>query len=358
VWPELDLTEDQTRQIAELCRRVPYFGRSTCPTLVELVDTPPAEPALLPEAAVPTERFRLETVVRSPFPGSLLALRNAYQRRLLEGGEGGDVWEIGDRIGYGSESEPLGEGELQSPFRQLVTFSIENRYLDGRHAARLTHAFRRAILSRASQPLPALHGHHDGTVVQCAYLALPDVGGQHSDGHILGVALAVPQLSPPELAVVANAVDTPYLDLTAGPLGVLRLKRLRPIEAQVAWGLHSRRWQKAAERWATALPMVFDRFPGKGADLGPEVRRSVVNAGFPEPVRLGWSRRPFVPGGVSMAPRDTLRRPGDTPIRPFRHVWFEFDKKVQGPVVVGSMRHYGLGLCLPIEREPGDASEA
>ncbi len=348
IWPELQLDPDVRERLRRMCRRVPYLGRSTSPALIELVNAPPGDdPVLVPETAGSPEDFELQTTLRTTFPGALFALRETHRRRL-EGDEGSHVWAIGRGMGYGRFRTPDEYGPIAGPYRQMVILGLQGPQLDGRHAARVTHAVRRAVLSRAEVHLPSLHGHHDGDIVQCAFVALPDVGHEHADGHILGVAIALPELPAEEQQVIVGAIGPDGLEVTAGPLGILHLQPVNPLQARLAYGLRAERWTKPRRRWATAFPMVFDRFPGRKRDLTDEVARSVVNARFPEPVRLGWSRHPVVPGGVAMLPRDTLRRQGDSPIRPFRHVWVEFAQPVRGPVVIGSMRHYGLGLCIPL----------
>ncbi|MGH8924514.1 MAG: type I-G CRISPR-associated protein Csb2, partial [Acidimicrobiia bacterium] len=82
--------------------------------------------------------------------------------------------------------------------------------------------------------------------------------------------------------------------------------------------------------------------------LEREVRKAVRHAGLPEPSDVQTSPQPFAQGAVRLLPSDTLRRPGDK-FRPFTHAVIRFDERVRGPVVIGSMRHYGLGLCVPRE---------
>lgn len=355
LWPRLDLGDAEVERLAALCRRVPYFGRSTSPALVEVVDHPGEATALIPETATTPDRFELHTVVRAPFPGALRTLREAHHRRQ-EGDDSTPVWEIGQGVGYGTFRDDREEETILSgPYRRMLVLRLEGRQLDGRHAARVAHFLRRTILSRADAHLPCLHGHHDGDVVQCAFLPLPMVGAEHADGHLLGVAIALPDLSPADERVIVEAVGADELSVTAGPLGVLRMRPVSPLDAQRRpWALQPRRWQDPSRHWTTALPMVFDRFPGRRKDLTNEVVRSVVNARLPEPTRVAWSTQPFISGGVRMTALDTLRRPGRDPVRPFRHVTIEFDQPVRGPVVIGSMRHYGLGLCVPMREDRDD----
>jgi CRISPR-associated protein Csb2 len=349
----LDLNSEQRERLGSVCKRVPYFGRSTSPVLVELVDTePPAADWLVPATALADQRaFAYAATVRCPFPGALDALRAAYRAKYLEGGAG-DPWEVGVGIDYGAERPvDIPEEVIAGPYPTMVVLSLEGRRLDGRHAARVTYAFRHALLARAERQISTLHGHHDGDVLQCAALALPFVDAERADGHLLGVALAIPDLATDDLAVVDGALPRPgeEMEVTAGPLGVLRFLRVTALDAsRSAWGLQPRRWIGPARSWMTALPMVFDRFLKRDSDIEAEVRRAVVNSRLPEPEAMWVSRRPLLRGAPDLAPTDTVRRQTDTAVKPYRHVALRFPQPISGPVVVGSMRHYGLGLCAPI----------
>ena len=89
----------------------------------------------------------------------------------------------------------------------MVVLAIEGRALDGRLAARLTTALRSAVRFRAQEDIPAIHGHHAGDRPQVAFAALPFVGTEHADGHILALAVMFPRsLERRDAAVVAAAL--------------------------------------------------------------------------------------------------------------------------------------------------------
>lgn len=371
-WPAEVLEEAQRDRLAALCRRVAYLGRSTSPVALRLREghDPPKEltrylPSSLAEAdveRVPGEdTFAFAQRVRCPFPGALEALR-ATHGTLHRPRVTAYPWEVGAAVDYGTLTERTdgGDGVEDGPYRDLVVFAVEQPRLDGRHTARATHALRRAVLARAERQLPTLHGHHDGSVVQCAFLGLPFAGFAHADGHLLGLAVAVPALETEDAAVVSRALaaeDDGRMEVAAGPLGRLRLRRLTPLDAARTRTLDPIRWRGPARRWATALPIVLDRHLHRHSDLHEELRRAVGTSRLPEPARVAVSRRPLVTGGVDLAPRETLRRPSDKGFRPYRHAMVEFSQPVRGPVVAGSMRHYGLGLCVPTDPPAGTSEE-
>lgn len=355
-WRDLQFDDVEDRRLSLLCRRVPYLGRSTSPVVVTPTGDPPDGIWLRPRVSVGAgKRFRFHSSVRSPHPGALDALRDVYEATHVRG-QHRDPWQVGVGVDYGLVIDDITEPVVTGPYRTTIVLRLEGRRLDGRHTARVTHALRRAVLSRASQHLPTLHGHHDGDVVQCAFLGLVHVGHEHADGHLLGVAVAVPDLPREELAVLAGALPAPegQMELTAGPLGRLTVRRVTPVAAQrQARGLDPGRWSGPARRWATATPVVLDRFLKRAHDAAREVATATVNSRLPEPTVLRVSRRPVVEGGPELSTRDTLRRPGDRAVKPYRYAVVEFATQVRGPVVIGSMRHYGLGLCVPLG-ERGD----
>jgi CRISPR-associated protein Csb2 len=349
-WNDLTLDVEETRRLVDLCRRVPYLGRSTSPAVIEVVEGDAPERGWLEPLVdvAPDEPVALADAIRCPFPGALDALRAAYDERFRLG-ETGDPWQIGRGVDYGSVV-PTPPRPTSGPYEAMVVLRLLGRRLDGRHTARVAHAVRRALLARAGEPVAALHGHHDGEVVQVAFLGLLDVGHQHADGHLLGVALALPALVPSELAVIGRALPGTgeVLEVTCGPLGIIRFERISPLDASTRLGLRAARWTGPARRWASVTPVVLDRYPGRGGDLEAEVRRAVAHVRLPDARVVGVSRDPVVAGSPRFTPTDTLRRPGDRMI-PYRHAVIEFAVPVRGPVVLGSMRHYGLGLCAPVE---------
>ncbi len=347
-WPDATVSATAHAGLAAMCRRVPYLGRSTSPALVELVEpgSKPAEGWLVPAG----ERVStLGQVVRGAYRGALRALRDAHAEKITGTGPG-DPWQVGVGVDYVPQQSVVATTPTtDGPYGDMVVLRFESRRLDGRHAARVAAHIRAALLSRATEHIATLHGHHDGSVVQVAFLPLPDVGHANADGHLLGVAIAVPPLPKRDLAVLAAALPPPgeLLEIRAGPLGVLRLRRLSPLDVGATRGLDPQRWAGRAQDWVSVPPVVLDRYVRTDQAVVAEVIRAAVNAGLPEPQVLEVDRLPLLEGAPSLRPSDTLRRDDDRSGRPFRHVRLRFPGPISGPVVLGSMRHYGLGLCLP-----------
>ena len=217
----------------------------------------------------------------------------------------------------------------------------------GRRAAVVAHGLKQATLARYQQdhgdPPSWLHGHvNDGeSDYQLArFLALPNVGHRHSDGKIHGAAIWVPrEVGESEVRDLANTLST------IGSLSLADGSTITIDRSRGGWTANPRRWQGPARRWVTALPAVSDRHQRIDSAA---VIRWCEQAELPRPVQLRISRKPLLPGGVDLHPTET-RRPGHTQTRPYTHVGLIFEEQVIGPVVIGSARSYGLGLCAPCD---------
>jgi CRISPR-associated protein Csb2 len=100
--------------------------------------------------------------------------------------------------------------------------------------------------------------------------------------------------------------------------------------------------------------MVLDHFPkGNGREIEESVAVSCRMAGLPEPWDIEVLRTgAFVPG-APVLPEGAVRRYASERQLPARHVRLHFAEPVAGPVIVGSKRNYGLGLCLPTDTYDG-----
>lgn len=357
VWPSADeLDREVLGRLEALAGRVPYVGRATSPAAVSVRGDLPGDAEL-----ERLSRYRPvdsgTRLLRVPYPGYVDGLVDAYETSQRS-------WDVARRAAYDRHVERTDdEPVVVGPFHDdLVVFELEKgRSIDGAHAVRLASAFRAAVMSRATEPVAALHGHHDGDEQQIAFLPLPFVGHEHADGHLMGVAVALPvSLSTEDRAVVLRAllgdgVDNEGLQDISFARRRIAVRRLPAVfgRREGAITLRSDRWTEASTTWVTALPMVLDRFPKeRTGGIEAEVGRSLRYAGFgdAEVEDVEVSRRPLVPGGVRLHPRQAVRHRGESYVPPVRHVRLRFRQPVRGPVVPGHLRFYGLGLCLP-ERE-------
>lgn len=351
VWPTAEPGHSALQALDALARRIPYLGRSTGVALVAATASDDSDP-LADGPATPADQTvwepcsLLESMlqVRVPYPGYLAQLDGQFA-------DGRPAWEVARLRGYrptsAEDAAPSAESPAPSVYEDLVVFRFEGLRPDGRLAVRFCEALRSAVLRRARDAPAVLHGHGVDGRPHVAFLALPDVDGPHSDGHLLGLAVAVPLLDRDERRRVLGAVlglrgQSGTVTVPVRGIGDVDLS-YRPGLVR-PWGADPRRWRRGSRRWVTATPVVLDRYPKHPDRAVAEIRRSCRTVGLPEPVDVTVSVEPLTTGAVRMRPPDL---PAQVRGRLYRHVSLTFDRDVAGPVLVGAGRYLGVGLFAP-----------
>ncbi|MEU9891478.1 type I-U CRISPR-associated protein Csb2 [Sphaerisporangium sp. NPDC051011] len=351
VWPEAETTGDLLTRLERMARRIPYVGRSTSQAEVTTIAMLPAEQPAWSRWA-PSRIGATNTVdLRVPYPGYVDALREVYEL-------GGRAWEVARAVPYTQvvEQVSLPVKPVRSPWDDLMIwgFGKPTARIGGDQVLRLTSTLRKAVLKRVGADIPAqVSGHGADDRPHVAFLALPDVGHEHADGHLLGVALAVPRDMPAE----------EWKQLVRALIGANPLTRLTPRpmpEISLRYGADPRRrtlrvetWRGPAEgacSWVTATPMVTDGMMRARRSMEDLVAKSLARVGYPEPVDLEVSAAPLTRGAVWRPRQETL--PEGRPKRPMAHVRVRFARPVIGPVIAGSLRYLGLGLFAPEREQP------
>jgi len=340
-----------------MARRIPYLGRSTGVALVAASaggDAQPRDrvPADGRERFEPCELLEREMSVRVPYPGFLDRLDAQFDA-------GRPAWEVSRYQGYrlrpATEQASAGsvaDGQpAPSVYTDVLVFGFSGLKPAARLTVRFTEAFRSAVLKAVGDAAPAvLHGHGADGRPHVAFLALPDVGGEHSDGHLLGLAVAVPELPAAQRAAVIRAVlglrrqdRNGMVELGVPGIGAVELiyqpGLVRP------WGASPQRWRRGSRHWVSATPVVADRYPKRPSQVEAEIRASLRRVGLPEPVSLEISTEPLIQGAARLRPHDL---PARAKGRLFRHVAVTFERHVSGPVLVGAGRYLGVGLLAPV----------
>jgi CRISPR-associated protein Csb2 len=239
---------------------------------------------------------------------------------------------------------------VPSVYTDLVLFRFAGLRPQARLTVQFTDSLRSAVLRLAGREAPeVLHGHGADGRPHVAFLALPDVGGDHSDGHLLGLAVAVPDLPAEQRAAVLRAVLglrkdglDGVVEISVPAIGDVELLYqpglVRP------WGASPQRWRQGSRRWVSATPVVLDRFPKRPEQVEEEVLGCLRRVGLPEPVEVQISKNPLLPGGARLRPTELPHRVTG---RQYRHIAVTFDRRVAGPVLVGAGRYLGVGLLAP-----------
>lgn len=234
----------------------------------------------------------------------------------------------------------------KSAFGEFLPFRIRGGWpLAG--ALTLTEKVRTAVMRLADEPIPAvIHGHDDS--MHCAYVPLPFVGVDHADSSVLGFAVVLPRgVSWPERQAVFCAL---------GKLRYLRLPGRRVLEVEPVDAFQARRtpytltawrWCSPARVWASVTPVVFDRIPRRRYRPVEALTDSCRFVGLPTPRRVTVSQVSPL-RGVPHSRDFRIRRRLDEPPRYVAHAILEFDQPVEGPVLLGAGRYFGLGFFAPV----------
>lgn len=343
-----------------MARRIPYLGRSTGVALVAATVAPDAvsSPSRASGQVVyePCDLLEREVSVRIPYPGLLVELDAQFAADR-------PAWEVRRFQGYRQRQDtapPADERDdvVPSVYTDLVMFRFSGLRPQARLTVHFTDALRSEVLRAAGREAPeVLHGHGADGRPHVAFLALPDVGGEHSDGHLLGLAVAVPDLPADQRAAVLRAVLglrqeglDGVVELSVPLIGGVELLYqpglVRP------WGASPQRWRQGSRRWVSATPVVLDHFPKRPEQVEDEVRGCLRRVGLPEPVDVQISKDPLLPGAARLRPADLPRRVTG---RQYRHIAVTFDRRVSGPMLVGAGRYLGVGLLAPAPTRGSDA---
>ena len=269
--------------------------------------------------------------------------------------------------------------------RDLLVFRIKSRQRFGLESTQLLcNTMRWAVMSNCSNPVPEwVSGHTpDGKPSQkphLAFLPFAHVGRPHADGHLLGLAVAVPEEVQDDSGEVLSGV----LFDDGGQPKLIRLfgngypEQQRTFDADLyleeddtpPLALRSETWTgrlgdlKNAEspvgrRWATVTPIVLDRHP-KSSDSNDywtqaeQTVRTACERVFDEANRPQVEEVILGPvsmfEGVPHARRFPNMKRNTGGNLHHTHAVIVFDRKVCGPLMLGAGRYRGYGFCRPLD---------
>ena len=321
--------------------RVGYLGASDSPVRVSV--TTDVVPLIgRSDAFIPDERG--DTIINVTAAGDLQVLDRMYDAWCEHGASVSRLQFPALRHGWRYRS-PLSPASADRG--EVIAWLRLGTAVSGRRIPIIAALFKQAILSQYQQihgePPAVLHGHgFEGKGYEIArYLALPDVGYSWSRGGIHGLALWVPPGCDFTVSQMARDAAFAIRRLTGPGVDVAVAARddeKRPFAA------HPDRWLRPSKRWATVFPAIHER--RRTLDLA-EIARWCRHAGLPEPVAFRSTRTPLVAGAIDLAPME-VNRP-NRPALPYSHIELWFSHVVPGPVVIGSGRQRGFGLCVPVD---------
>ncbi len=349
IWPDAEPNPKRTRVLERLAGELQYLGSSRSPVVGVALAGAAAE------AASPGHSKEMEVFGPGQEGTERRDLRVAYPgltATLVGSRDAAPPASLGASVAYsrGSDAaeaaQPHGSPRT-GPFAALAIRRSSGFGLTVSHTVALTEAFRAACLSVAGDGAPAvLHGHDNHP--HAAYLALPNVGGRHSDGVVLGLGVAIPQTASgaEREAIRAAVAGVTALNIGAGALE-WQLTGTEPGDTPRT--LQAQRWTGPARRWSTVTPVILDRHPkpSRGFSLEDALRLCFENALLPEPRKNGIKASPTPMLTGALAPCAHIRPPRLD--GPALHVTVTFPFEVVGPVLAGKGRHFGLGLFAPLD---------
>lgn len=253
------------------------------------------------------------------------------------------------------------------------TFGLES-------TAAITHALRGLLMSGSRvQPPPSwLSGHEpDGSrlvsgdhlaVIPLAYVGRPWIEAEaHADGHLMGVGIVPPRsISLRKRAAVLAPIlfdertnEPRPLELRMGRAGVWKVARETGMSPRRT--LREETYTDPSLFWASVTPVLLDRMPkadrvkdpsGWREEVALIVSQSCKAIGLPEPIAVHTEKTPFFLGSLRAMPGQG----GFPQLRKDKHqvhVVVEFDRPVQGPVLIGAGRFRGYGLMRPWASKEG-----
>jgi CRISPR-associated protein Csb2 len=395
VWPQVVPEEPVARALAQLCGKVTRIGHSM--SLVQMwvaTSEEVGEPNWIPDDE------RAEIYLRVPSAGLLADLERRYNQAAIEAyaallvaKEDGDTKarqaarkRLKEEFGgvppprlrpqvpfYQGYARPAGTepprdvpGTIFSP--HLIVFRVEResgpyQALSLQTVAAVTARWREALVSQCND-MPArvrglVSGHDLGGAPleepHLAFVPLAFVGHPHADGHLLGMAIALPQGLGGEERRQVLRVLARVGELKLGPLGVWRLER--EAGDRPPWNLRPEAWTAhpgGATHWSTVTPVAFDRHP-KAKDRGQyqrEVAEMIAAActavGLPRPREVIVTP---VSAHLGVPPAHDFPRLArkDGSERRHAHAILVFDEPMVGPVLIGAGRYRGYGVGRPVE---------
>jgi CRISPR-associated protein Csb2 len=336
LWP-LDVPPDHTSALAQLCQRCTRVGSSHSHAMV----TARSRPEIRGGAWRPSSSG---TLLRVPVPGTLDTIR-ASSSSVMPGRILPCDWTL-YRWSEGPEPE------------RMITVSLIGRSWPMERTLELTRQLRQALLDVAQEAdlplIPILHGRaKDGSPLQRPHLVfcpLPHVGFQYASGGILGLSFVLPVDATEEDRACVRRVIAGWFEAGAGlnlPSGV----KLQFGPADGRQTLTDHRWCRPSKVWQTVSPMELPRHvvkrKGWNSDtwrrVDAAIRLACDHAGLPDPVEIDASWTPFAAGAPHVRAMHGETR------RPLMHARVLFPATLEGPLIIGSSRHFGLGLMEPVE---------
>jgi CRISPR-associated protein Csb2 len=257
-------------------------------------------------------------------------------------------------VGYRIEHADVAtSNEVLSPYAEVIVVAFaDGRRLGANSIVTATARLREAIQAHTDGGPLVLRGHRRTDLAegqlrhQIAIVGLPFVGSEHATGQVFGLAVIMPRdiADADRRQVLGGLAKVVRNGLNLGRLGVMRLD----VAGHTAHTLQPDRWAQSSTAWVSATPISANRFTRHfdHALLADDLRASIEHLDLPQPTHVDISKGPIIRGTEALSPSARLRHARDR-ATPSYHARLTFPVAVRGPLLIGSMRRYGLGLMVP-----------
>jgi CRISPR-associated protein Csb2 len=248
----------------------------------------------------------------------------------------------------------------------VLTRKDEQRILGLETTLQLTSALRDAAMKAAGENVPEwLSGHQPDGSPSCnphvAFFPLPFAGAKYADGHLMGLAMAIPRQIDSQSQTRETALRSvigPLLFRATGEEKVIRLWRNNVWE----WNLEreqreyppvtlrAKTWAAQAREWASVTPVVLHHYPKRNRenDMQRILLQAFESAGLPSPSEMRIQAVSLFEGAGHARSIPDFTEGGESMCRYQVHVVVKFPVLVEGPVLVGRGRFRGYGLLRPV----------
>jgi CRISPR-associated protein Csb2 len=312
------------------------------------------------ESSKGKEKAGIKSEIQERFPGGA----PAFSRPKIS------KWQ-----GYSRSQEIAAEQEPErGPFdpRLIVFTKNEGRSLGLDATLQLTSALRNAAMKSLSPGFVPewLSGHQaDGNPTlkpHVAFFPLPFVGADYADGHVMGLAMALPTELPfdggTREVMLRNAIGPLLFNTETGTEKEIKLWRADAWEWQMSrekrerppFTLRTQTWTGPSRVWASITPVVLHHYPkpGRVGDVERILREAFGSAQLPDPEAIFTRSVSMFEGAGHARSIPEFSEGGASLCRYQTHVLVHFSVPVEGPVLVGRGRFRGYGLFRPAtERE-------
>lgn len=399
IWPS-DIPQHLRGALERLCTKVTRIGHSS-----SLVQMWVADEATEIDAEWHPGDVAFEHQMRVAEPGTLTYLQRAfntdaierYQQlsEALEQAKGKEKnrlkKEIAERFpegqpsatrpklarwqGYARRTQQKEQEEIwRGPFDPnliVLTRRDELQMLGLETTLQLTSALRDAAMRAAGENVPEwLSGHQPDGSPTCkphvAFFPLPFVGARYADGHVMGLAMAIPRELDAQTEVrdiALRRVIGPLLFRNTGDVKVIRLWRKNTWEWELEREkrdyppvtLRAKTWIGPTREWASVTPVVLHHYPKRKRESDAEriLLQAFESAGLPSPSAMRIQLVSLFEGAGHARSMPDFTEGGESLCRYQVHIAVKFPFPVEGPVLVGRGRFRGYGLLRPVEVKRG-----